>query len=406
MSTTNITLSPDQQRAYDTITKWFESQRAAFLDFDASYIRLGGYAGTGKTTLVALLREALDIEHVYFLAYTGKATINMQEKLVENGTLKPGDSVSTIHSFLYKPVIDTTTGRISDWKINPSYEPGYNDPDLLIIDEASMVPQKIHEDLLSLQLPILYVGDHGQLPPIRTKDEGNDKNFNLMGSPDIRLENIHRQALDSPIIYLSMLARRGEQIKRGSYSQDGSVARVRSIKEVENPIRSGNFNDIFILVDLNRRRLRMNKMVLKMLNLSTQVPEEGSRVVCLKNNWRTSPILFNGQLGTITKAEDGGLHHIRGEVELDADAGVWKGVMSRYWFNNHNPDIPQSLSWRDIGNRFDFGYALTVHKAQGSEADTVYILGDGFAFRQSKDKWLYTAITRAKKKLYICDDRI
>lgn len=406
MNTSEVKLSPDQQSAYDEIGKWYEKQKASFLDFDASYIRLGGYAGTGKSTLVAILREALDVQNVAFLAYTGKATINMREKLLENNTLKPGDSVSTIHSFLYKPVIDQATGRILDWEINPSFERGLTEPDLIIVDEASMVPENIHTDLLSLEIPILYVGDHGQLPPVRTKDEG-DRNFNLMHSPDIRLEEIHRQALDSPIIYLSMLARKGEYIKRGFYStEDESVGRVASIKNVEDPIKSGNFTNIFILVDLNRRRIKMNHMVLKMLSLSTQTPTKGARVVCLKNNWRTSPMLFNGQLGTIISAEDAGYHHLRAEVELDGDMGIWKGIMSRYWFNNHSPDLPSSLHWKDIGNRFDFGYSLTVHKAQGSEADTVYILGDGFAFRQDRDRWLYTAITRAKNRLYICDDKL
>lgn len=390
----DITLSPTQQLAYSKVMEWFRNG-------ETPYTTLGGYAGTGKTTLIAHIRENLDCEKVFFMAYTGKATMNMKEKLHESHSIQHGDRVSTIHSFLYKAVIDEVTGKILRWEIKPSYDPLYP-PGLIIVDEASMVPENIHNDLLELDIPILYVGDHGQLPPIKDKAQGG-RDFNLMKEPNIRLEEIHRQALDSPIIMLSFMARQGQHIPDREYGE--GVASLRSIRPVQHLLKEGDQKDIMMLTDLNRRRLRLNKTALKHHDLATEHPTEGARVVCLKNNWKVAPTLFNGQLGTVTKVWDAGIYHVGLGIQLD-DSDYWEGKVSRFWFNNHNPAIPKDIAWREVGDRFDFGYALTVHKAQGSEAKRVFIFGDGWAFGEHRSKWLYTAITRAKNELYICGDRI
>jgi exodeoxyribonuclease-5 len=73
-------------------------------------------------------------------------------------------------------------------------------------------------------------------------------------------------------------------------------------------------------------------------------------------------------------------------------------------FNNEKGVLPDGVRYREAGDLFDFGYALTVHKAQGSEFDRVFIFGTGFG--EWRNQWLYTAITRAKKELYICCDKI
>jgi exodeoxyribonuclease-5 len=152
----SYTLSQDQANALRRIGAWYRSKSSPFLT-------LGGYAGTGKTTLIAYLRRALtdydaDVS-VAFCAYTGKATRVLQEKLREQKVMRRGDSVSTIHSLIY--TTEDAPGGVPKWIRREKVE-----RDLIIVDEASMVDKAIWDDLLSFGVPILAVGDHGQLPPV------------------------------------------------------------------------------------------------------------------------------------------------------------------------------------------------------------------------------------------------
>jgi exodeoxyribonuclease-5 len=170
----SYTLSPDQSEALKHIGQWYRGKTAPFLT-------LGGYAGTGKTTLIAYLRQALrqfdEEARVAFCAYTGKASRVLDMRLKDQKVPRRGDSVSTIHSLIYNAESDKS-GTVTSWKLKDKLE-----YDLIIVDEASMVDETIWLDLLSFQIPILAVGDHGQLPPINSR-------FNLMGNPQIRLERI------------------------------------------------------------------------------------------------------------------------------------------------------------------------------------------------------------------------
>ena len=183
----NFSLTHDQQEALSDLSSWFSLPHKPF-------ITLGGYAGTGKTTLLAILRQKIHQQNanvkVAFCAFTGKAALVLSGKLEAQGSIYKGDRVSTIHSLIYEVKTDKK-GKITGWKRKPELE-----LDLIIIDEASMITETIWNDLLSFGIPIIAVGDHGQLPPI-------NGNFNLMGEVDLYLEQIHRQARTSPIITLS-----------------------------------------------------------------------------------------------------------------------------------------------------------------------------------------------------------
>src|SRR6185369_235022 len=176
-------LSQDQAAALRQIGAWYRAKPSLNLT-------LGGYAGTGKTTLIAYLRQALaDFEAdatVGFCAYTGKATRVLQEKLRERKAMRQGDSVSTIHSLIY--TTEEGSGGAPKWIRKDALERS-----LIVVDEASMVDEQIWNDLLSFGVPILAVGDHGQLPPVGSA-------FNLMANPAVRLERIFRQEADSAII--------------------------------------------------------------------------------------------------------------------------------------------------------------------------------------------------------------
>ncbi|HBA59911.1 MAG TPA: ATP-binding protein, partial [Elusimicrobia bacterium] len=172
-------LSGDQQKALEQLLSWYGSpERSAF-------ITLGGYAGTGKTTLIAIFKNELarldKSTRIAFCSYTGKAAQNLKNKLKEAGALNVKDSVSTIHGLIYNPR-EGAGGVIAGWDRKEELERS-----LIIVDEASMVDGLIWNDLLSYNIPIIAVGDHGQLPPIAGS-------FNLMEKPQLLLTQIHRQA--------------------------------------------------------------------------------------------------------------------------------------------------------------------------------------------------------------------
>lgn len=179
----SLDLSADQSRALEQLLTWVKKPTSRS-------ITLGGYAGTGKTTLISVLRRELATlypEHVVaFAAFTGKASQVLRMTLEEHKALLPQDSCTTIHKLLYTPSIDKE-GRLLSWKKTATLE-----ANLLIIDEASMITDGLWMDLCSFGIPIIAIGDHGQLPPIGS-------NFNLLQKPDITLEQIHRQAEGNPI---------------------------------------------------------------------------------------------------------------------------------------------------------------------------------------------------------------
>ena len=160
-------LTEEQRSTIKSVLKDLNSER---------FVTLGGYAGTGKTTCVNTIVKALENKKYKFAvcAYTGKATNVLRRKGIE---------AATIHSTIYRTEKNLETNEVY-WTRKPWHEFSH---DGFIIDEASMVGEDIHKDLLSFGLPILYVGDHGQLEPVGSK-------FNLMQNPNYRLEKIHRNA--------------------------------------------------------------------------------------------------------------------------------------------------------------------------------------------------------------------
>jgi len=254
------------------------------------FITLGGYAGTGKTTLIAILRKLLFKQDpklkVAFAAFTGKAARVLKNYLKENDVLYKGDSIGTIHSLIYS-VIENEQHEIIGWKNKEELK-----VDLIIIDEASMVDQKIWLDLLSYNIPILAVGDHGQLPPVNGQ-------FNLMENPEIKLEEIHRQVADNPIIKLSIEARKYGRIKVGNYGKGVrklSKNDPESQEIIENYLQQYN-QDTLILCGYNNTRIKLNNYLRTLLGFESALPQAGDRVICLRNKQQKA--IFNGMLGTL-----------------------------------------------------------------------------------------------------------
>jgi exodeoxyribonuclease V len=386
----DLNLSEDQQLVFESCIEWLNSPRG-------KYLSIGGYAGTGKTTLIGVLRKYIaqhdPKKRVAFASFTGRASQNLGNKLVEQGAFYPAkDTNGTIHKLIYNAVIDKE-GRIVSWQRNSEL-----DYDLIIMDEASMVKEDIWDDLCRYNVPILAFGDHGQLPPI-------GDNFNLMEKPMLRLEKIHRQADGNPIIHLATLARTGAEIPFQNFTS--AIRKVPRFSEESADITDRFFSqftgDTLILCGSNKTRINLNQRVRHALGIESPTPQVKDRVVCLKNNYENKDgHIYNGMIGTITEIAPEGEHWYQVKIDFPDDGKTYQGKISKHQFNTEKMiDSIPGLHFTKIGDRFDFGYALTVHKAQGSQAKRVIVFDESHLFRENAHRWLYTAITRAEEELYI-----
>ncbi len=382
-----VSLSIIQENAIQDILGWLNSSKT-------QYLTLGGYAGTGKTTLLGHLTKVLHKENpklrIAFCSYTGKATRVLNRKLSDTKSIVEKDYIGTIHRLIYKPILDEED-TVVGWETLPEEDFEY---DLIIIDEASMVTEEIWKDLLSYERPILAVGDHGQLPPINS-------NFNLMAKPEIRLEEIYRQERDNPIINVSEIARKYGSLPYEEFSP--TVKKIRKTEPDTQDILTSIFesfnNDTMVLCGYNKTRISLNQAI-RALHFDSPNPTSGDRVICLKNNRKMD--IFNGMTGTILdieKVEINDFAYYDAEIALDYEDFPFFGKISLEQFNS--PELVERKV-EDL-NYFDYGYALTVHKAQGSQAKRVVVFEERFPKMDDETfrRWLYTAVTRAEEELYI-----
>lgn len=326
---------------------------------------------------------------VAFCCYTGKATLVLKASLIEHGSLCKRDSVSTIHGLIYSPIEENQI--IVGWEKKDDIE-----ADLIVVDEASMLDQSIWLDLLSYRRPVVAVGDHGQLPPISGQ-------FSLMSSPNLRLEKVHRQAESNPIIRVSLLAREQGLVPTGRFG--GHVLKINRSSDdyaslIDDLLSSYN-SETLILCGYNHTRIALNNAIRQKLGFDTSLPQVNDRVICLRNNHKKQ--IFNGQLGTIQSIKNKDSDWYDSRILLD-EGVAFEGAISRHQFNQ-----PRGLNFTDRrgqtlrGDIFDFGYALTVHKAQGSQAKKVILFEERFAKMDEPSwrRWLYTGVTRAREELVL-----
>ncbi len=384
-------LSTDQRQALEKIIKWLRTPNRS-----PNYFTFGGYAGTGKTTLTALLRQILHKKNpklkVALVSYTGKAARVLKITLTQQEANYKQDFVGTIHSLIYEPMINSKSDIVG-WNKKQKI-----DAKLIIVDEASMVNYDIWQDLLSFNLPILAIGDHGQLPPIEGK-------FNLMEKPNIKLEKIHRQAENNPIIKISIQARKTGKIsvgKFGPHIEKLDQSSMDTQEKVQELLK--NFShQTMILTGYNHTRVKINDFIRqhKFFDPSPE-PMVGDRVICLRNNHAKH--IYNGMLGDITFLESVNKDYFYAEIDLDENQ-TYKGNIYKHQFGSIKPkNYTKGKRKLTKGiDLFDFGYALTVHKAQGSQAKRVILFEE--RFKQMDDeqwrRWLYTGVTRAEEELYI-----
>lgn len=383
-------LSDDQKKVIKELFAWLAAEGRQ------QFITVGGYAGTGKTTLISILRKHINKQNkkikVAFCAYTGKAARVLKQKLQESAAVFSDDSVSTIHGLIYSPVTNDKQ-EITGWKLRKDIK-----YDLVIVDEASMVDEEIWNDLLGYKLPIIAVGDHGQLPPIRG-------NFNLMLNPQLQLQQIHRQAANNPIIKLSIMARTEGKIKPEDYSPTvRKLARNGLDTQEFIAEKLSNFKpDTLVLCGYNHTRVKLNQSIRSSREIFEPTPQRKDRVICLRNNHEKE--VYNGMLGEIVKIETTEDEDwLKAEIVMDDDVESYKGLIFLPQFSlTEAANFTDKRALTMKGDLFDYGYAMTVHKAQGSQAKRVILFEERFSKMSDSDwsRWLYTAVTRAESELYI-----
>lgn len=360
--------SPQQDAALVAVSNWLKDKSGP------QVFRLFGWAGTGKSTLARHLAQG--VRSVKYAAFTGKAALVMRK----NGCR----GASTIHSLIYSLVSD----KEGEPKFALDPESEAMSADLIVIDEVSMVDEALGRDLLSFGTKVLVLGDPFQLPPVQ------GAGFFTAEAPDIMLTEIHRQAQDNPIIRMSMDIREGDHLDYGRYGDSVVISR----SEVD---RDAVLEADQVLAGRNKTRVAYNDRLRELKNMPAHEPVVGDRLVCLRNNPQKK--LLNGQIWTAAevKKRSGG----RFSMLLDPDEPTGKTasqakVLTHLAFFSGEED---NLSWpeRRRFDEFTFGYCLTVHKAQGSQWDNVYLFDESYVFREDRQRWLYTGITRAAEKITV-----
>ncbi|KFL31414.1 ATP-binding protein [Devosia riboflavina] len=359
--------SPQQDGALKQVSTWLRDPQGQ------QVFRLFGWAGTGKSTLAVHLAE--EVNTVVFAAFTGKAALVMRKR----GCF----GASTIHSLIYTMVNEI--GGEPKFVLNPDSE--IVDADLVVIDEVSMVGAELARDLLSFGKKVLVLGDPFQLPPVK------DAGYFTDVRPDIMLTEIHRQAADNPIIRMSMDIREGNGLDFGTYGES-KVIRAANVD------RDDVLTADQVLCGKNATRIIYNDRIRQLKGMPHREPVPGDRLVCLRNNHQKN--LLNGQLWLVKQTFPKG----RGNMELllrPDDAGARAGdalvFTHEKWFQGRE----EEFDWKDRRryDEFYFGYALTVHKAQGSQWENVYLFDESTVFRDDRDRHLYTAVTRAAEKITV-----
>lgn len=371
------------------------------------YTIISGYAGSGKSTLIKFIISALDVDpenDVAYVAFTGKAATVLAKKGCPNAT--------TAHKLLYKAVPKADGTYI--FKPVPRGSLYYK---VIVVDEISMLPAMMWYQLLSHGIYVIAAGDPFQLPPINPADDNH-----MLDNPHIFLDEIMRQAKDSEIIRLSMWIREGNDIKDFPCSNE----EVKIMRKEE--LVSGVYTWADqILCATNATRTNINNKMRRWQGRGTE-PEIGDKIVSLTNHWDDISManhipLTNGSIGFISGYDivsqrvpkhitADPITYMYTDIELEDEVDYFTSVPIDYEYlttgelalTPHQCYQLRKSKKTDLEPPYDFAYAyaLTVHKYQGSEAPKILVFEERFPFdKQEHAQWLYTACTRASKRLVV-----
>ena len=371
---------------------------------DEKYTVISGFAGSGKTTLVRFIIEALDIDEneVCYCAFTGKAAEVLRKKGNKN--------TCTLHKLLYESIPKPTGGFFRKPKTEIPYS-------IIVVDEISMAPKTLIDLLFKHNVYVICLGDPFQLPPI-DKDEDN----HLLEHPHIFLDEIMRQAQESEIIRLTMKIRNQENID----FYNGNEVKIIPYNQLNTGILQWGDQ---ILTATNIKRQAINNQM-RELHQYPDYPVDGDKIICLRNYWEefseNEDALINGTIGILRNSfqsfrqipafvksnikkfdllisdidipETGDKYNM---VEIDRKM-IITGEKCCDWKLSYQLGKLRPRYGEIVPKEFAYAYAITVHKSQGSEWNRIVVLEETFPFDKTEHaRWLYTACTRASEKLVL-----
>lgn len=403
-----ITLTSQQLEGLNKVVSWAETAGPGDI------FRIFGYAGTGKSTIVEQLADRIGRERVVFTAFTGKACEVLTRK---------GCPAQTIHSLIYNAQtegksrmaeirecleelhpkskeareLNKELERLVKKALEPSFgfnesraQKTFEDIGFIIVDECSMIDQTVGEDLIAVGKPLIVMGDPGQLPPPKGLGYFTPPNI----KPDVMLTEIHRQSEDSAILTAATKARQNIPLRFGRDGIYGEMAVIPRARLTTEQVLSADL----IIVGTNKTRRTYNQRIRELKGFKGW-PKQGERLICLKNNRALN--FQNG--GLFEVIEDAVYIALDDQLcvkvkNLNTDVIV-ECNMWAFHFRDEEPSRPW---WEyDSACEFYYGYAITCHKAQGSQANHVLVIDESKYFRADASKWLYTAITRAARSCII-----
>lgn len=419
---------------------------------------LKGYAGTGKTTLVTTLVKTLPTIGMNYIlmAPTGRAA-----KVISNYTQK---KATTIHKRIYQtmtfPDGSIRVGRAENKFKNTLF---IVDEASMIGEQQEYGGSSLLDDLLSYVFQgencrLLLIGDNAQLPPVGN-DESPALNIDYLKSEfpvtiaSYELTEVMRQALESGILYNATHLR--ELLSESQFEYNLPIFEIKSFDDT-NKIEPETFEELLydafdsehcsdsvIICRSNKRANLYNQAIRsKILNIEGEIAT-GDRLMVVKNNYfwadgnKQISFIANGDMAEIQKIsryeEMYGFHFADVElkfIDYPEEQNLEVKILLET-LNSESPSLNKEESERlfkaieedydDIPNRSErykaiknnpwfnalqvkFAYALTCHKTQGGQWQRIFIdssLNQKEALEKEDIRWLYTAVTRAQKQIYL-----
>ena len=379
-------LNGEQEEAVFAAMNWYYLE-----SYRKQLFVIGGLAGSGQSTCLRSIIQALGLNNnsVMYCALSGKAVSVLRMK---------GHSANTIHKSFYSARIFKNNVYFSKKKtVTLNIK-------LIVIDEFGMVPNSMIKDILSFGIPVIGLGDPGQLPPLFEPNSYiEEKNL------DVFLTKVMRTNDTTGILTLAMQARLGNELVPGKYGNS-------RVLDHKNDIKSFLDYDV-VLCWSNKTRRALNQHIREELGITSKYPVAGEKISILGNRYDISLnymgielFLVNG-LGCFLNEDchqinDHQLSMVARPYFIDEQEAYFNISVNKYVYDSYHEHVHDTKTLMQIdrehdrGSVFsDFAYALSIHSSQGSEFGNILIIDEMPKYRPEYSKWLYTGITRGVRSV-------
>ena len=365
---------------------------------------LGGLAGTGKSSVIPSIIDSSGVkpDKILYCAFTGS---------VCNMLIAKGIPARTIHSALFacEKVKDEATGKYKFKTFRKDKGMIRDAYDLIVVDELSTVNDYLMETLRYYEIPMICMGDPGQFKAIG----GSEISQSLLNSPDVFFKTVYRNG--GYLLECAYLAREGDFsfLKQGRDKDNLAIISKYDTQTMDMlSVRTSQ-----IICHSNADRIIYNDRVRMLRGFEGVAPNVGEKVICTDNNWDIQSetgilSLTNGLQGIVTEFRQDDLAREYATFKMS----IRNIILKNEKFNNLYCDLipfmrdydtdsvfesERSMLFNiEIFNQFDFGYAITAYKGQGSQ----WRSGLGIGSKMDKDtlkRFYYTLMTRAEDYCFL-----